>query len=211
MVIPVVHEDTAVLVVDKPIGLATIPERDPSAPSVQRTLEQARGERLFVVHRLDKEVSGLLVFARTAEAHRALSMAFEARTVHKTYVAWAHGDVPDTLAAVDAPLRQFGSGRMGVDAVRGKASRTEVVVVERVPGRTRIHAHPITGRRHQIRVHLHHVGHPLLGDPLYGPSTIQKGYARLYLHALAIRAPHPLGGTLSVEVPPPPGFLTPGA
>lgn len=209
--IHVVHEDAAVLVVDKPIGLATIPERDRAAPSVQRALEEARGERLFVVHRLDKEVSGLLVLARTAEAHRTLSMAFEARTVHKTYVAWAHGRVPDELASVDAPLRQFGSGRMGVDAARGKASRTEVVVVERAEGRTLIHAHPITGRRHQIRVHLHHVGHALLGDPLYGEAARQRAYARLYLHALAIRAPHPLGGTLEVEVPPAPGFFTPGA
>lgn len=207
--IPVVHEDAALLVVDKPLGLATIPERDLAVPSVQRLLEEARGERLFVVHRLDKEVSGLLVFARTAAAHRALSMAFEARGVTKTYLAWAHGSVPLDLRLVDAPLRQFGSGRMGVDLVRGKPSQTEVEVVEAGPKATQLLAHPITGRRHQIRVHLHHVGHALVGDPLYGPAELQRGLPRLYLHALRIDAPHPDGGRLALEVAAPAGFTPP--
>lgn len=119
----IIFEAPDVLAVDKPAGLASIPERNLEEPSAQRLLEGTRQERLFVIHRLDKEVSGLLLFARSAAAHRELSLAFEHRTVEKHYLAISAGWLPEDSGLIDAPVFQFGSGRMGVDP-RGKASQT---------------------------------------------------------------------------------------
>jgi tRNA pseudouridine32 synthase / 23S rRNA pseudouridine746 synthase len=179
----VLYEDAELLAIDKPEGLSSIPERDVSVPSLQKLLEAARGERLFVVHRLDKEVSGAILFARTAAAHRAMSIAFEERRVSKTYLALAHGAVDDQL--IDKPLAQFGSGRMGVRA-DGKPSQTRVVMRERFATTTLCEAHPITGRRHQLRVHFYAIGHALCGDPRYGDRDVAAKWPRLMLHALRI-------------------------
>jgi RluA family pseudouridine synthase len=193
MIPRVLFEDRELLAVDKPDGLSSIPERDLAVPSAQKLLEEARGEKLFVVHRLDKEVSGLLVFARNAAMHRTLSMAFEHRRVHKTYLAVARGLLDEDEGVVDRPLREFGSGRMGVDDAKGKPSRTEWRVVRRLRDATLLEAHPITGRRHQLRVHFFAIGHPLLGDPRYGTrekqgTSAREGVARLMLHGLAMTA-----------------------
>lgn len=204
--IPIVHEDARIVVVDKPEGLSSIPERDVALPCVQRMLEAARCERLFVVHRLDKEVSGVLVFARDAEAHRILSMAFEERRVHKTYAAVAKGVIADDAGVIERPIAQFGSGRMGVDERRGKPSRTEFRVVRRRAAHTEVEAHPITGRRHQLRVHFYSIGHPLLGDPRYGDAREQATWPRLLLHALRVRLPHPDGGERTFEAEPPSSY-----
>lgn len=189
------------LAVAKAEGVSSIPERDPRAPSVQRALEAERGEKLFVVHRLDKEVSGVLLFARDAATHRTLSMAFEHRRVHKTYLGLAHGALSGNLT-IDKPIAEFGSGRMGVDDKRGKASRTEVRVVERFARQTLVEAHPITGRRHQLRVHFYAIGHALCGDPRYGERVEQARWPRLMLHALRLVLPD--GAT--IECPPPASF-----
>ncbi|MBI2394809.1 MAG: RluA family pseudouridine synthase [Deltaproteobacteria bacterium] len=204
--IPVVHEDARIVVVDKPEGLSSIPERDVTLPSVQRVLEGARCERLFVVHRLDKEVSGLLVFARDAEAHRMLSMAFEDRRVHKTYAAVADGVIAEDGGVIERPIAQFGSGRMGVDERRGKPSRTEFRVLRRRAAHTEVEAHPITGRRHQLRVHFYAIGHPLIGDPRYGDPREQAKWPRLMLHAMRVRIPHPDGGERTFEAAPPTSY-----
>jgi len=185
----VVAEEPGFLVIDKPAGIATIPERDLGAPSLVRALEAARGERLFVVHRLDKEVSGLVVFARDAATHRTLSMAFEHRDVEKTYLAVLHGTLPWDERLVDAPIAAFGSGRMGVRARDGKPSQTRFRVQSRTPDTTLVEAHPTTGRRHQIRVHAYHLGHPIVGDLRYGDRTVQGRYERLYLHAWRLTLP----------------------
>ena len=185
----VVVEEPGFVVIDKPAGIATIPERDLGAPSLVRALEAARGERLFVVHRLDKEVSGLVVFARDAATHRALSMAFERREVEKTYLAVLHGTLPWDEHLVDAPIATFGSGRMGVRARDGKPSQTRFRVRSRTPETTLVEAHPTTGRRHQIRVHAYHLGHPIAGDLRYGDRTLQSRYARLFLHAWQLTLP----------------------
>ena len=179
-------EDADLIVVMKPEGIAAIPERDLAVPSVQRLLEDTRSEKLFVVHRLDKEVSGLLIFARNATAHRALSMAFERREVHKRYLALAWGELAvGTSGEVALPIHTFGSGRMGVDA-RGKAALTRWTawaagsIGQPV---TLLELSPHTGRRHQLRVHAYAMGHALVGDPRYGDATIQKSQPRLALHA----------------------------
>lgn len=204
------HEDPDVIAVDKPVGLASIPERDLSEPSAQRLLEAARGERLFVVHRLDKEVSGLLLFARHAAAHRALSLAFERREVAKHYLAAAHGWLPATsgeAGLIDAPIHQFGSGRMGVDP-RGKPSQTRWRRLSPASPDAPIllDLEPLTGRRHQLRVHAYHIGHPLLGDPRYGDHARQAAYPRLALHAWRGRFPLP-GRALELVAPPPPALV----
>lgn len=201
--IPIVHEDQRLLVINKPEGLASIPERDPGVPNVQKILEAARCERLFVVHRLDKEVSGLLLFARDADAHRTLSMAFESRRIEKTYAAVTHGVLAADSGVIDKPIAQFGSGRMGVDERKGKPSRTEWRVVRRRAAHTEVEAHPITGRRHQLRVHFYAIGHPLVGDPRYGDPKEQARWGRLLLHSLRVKIPHPDGGECSFEVEPP--------
>jgi len=215
----VLYQDAAIVAVDKPIGLAAIPERDLAAPSVQRALELQLGCRVWVVHRLDKEVSGVLVFALTAEAHRALSLAFERRQVDKAYLALVHGHVTPNEGTIEAPIHTFGSGRMGVDP-RGKPSTTRWSVlgtspVGAAPVVTLVLARPVTGRRHQLRVHLYHLGHPIVGDPRYGDPAIQRGHARLMLHARRVALPPPPGspsgagaGPLVIESPPPPGFTT---
>jgi tRNA pseudouridine32 synthase / 23S rRNA pseudouridine746 synthase len=183
--LPILFEDANVLAIDKPIGLSSIPERDLAVPSAQKVLEAERSERLFVVHRLDKEVSGLLLFARNEQAHRELSIAFEQRKVHKTYLALAHGAIA-AGGVIDKPIAQFGSGRMGVHEKKGKPSRTEFEVIERYEEHTLVHAHPITGRRHQLRVHFYAIGHALCGDPRYGDANEQAKWPRLMLHALRI-------------------------
>jgi len=198
--IAVLHESADLLLVNKPDGLATIPERDLTVPSVQRLLEAERGERLWVVHRLDKEVSGALVFARSADAHRELCKAFEARTVKKTYLALVHGVLKLDSDVIDMPIREFGSGRMGVDQ-RGKPSRTGFRVLERGASSSLLEVELHTGRRHQIRVHLYAIEHPLIGDTRYGERGSADG-VRLMLHAWKLVLP-----AISAEAAPPASFL----
>jgi len=200
------HEDEALIAVAKPEGLATIPERDLAAPSLQKALEAQRGERLWVVHRLDKEVSGLVIFARNAEAHRALSLAFEHRKVEKSYTVLAHGSIELDRGTIDRPLAEFGSGRMGVDQRRGKPSVTTYTVLRRAKLFTLAEARPLTGRRHQLRVHFYALGHALVGDPRYGDLKAQAAFPRLMLHAHTLSLPHPSGAPLALEAPLPPSF-----
>lgn len=203
----ILYQDQGILAVNKPVGLASIPERDRSQGSVIEQAQAQLAERLYVVHRIDKEVSGVLLLARTAEAHRWLNTEFSERRVYKTYAAWVHGRVTGDQGHIEAPLRAFGSGRMGVDVERGKPSRTTFEVVDRRENRTLVHAHPETGRRHQIRVHLYHLGHPLVGDPRYGDKAIQQTYSRLMLHASVIEFVDMDGCLQRIAVPVPDDFL----
>ncbi len=195
--------------VDKPAGLVAIPERAPTDGCVQTRLAAQLGQRLWVVHRLDREVSGVLVFARNAAAHRRLCLLFEHRAVRKTYTAVAWGELAADTGTVDAPLRLFGSGRMGVAAAGGQAARTDYRVLERRDGFTLLEAYPQTGRRHQLRVHFYHLGHPLVGDPRYGERAAQAQYPRLLLHASRLELPAPDGTPLTIAAPLPPDFLFP--
>ncbi len=190
---PIRYQDAALLVVDKPAGLLTIPGSDPAHPHLRGLLEATWG-RLWVVHRLDRPASGLVVFARTAAAHRALNAAFAERRVHKVYQALVWGCPPWDEITLDAPLRENVGRRKRtvVDAQRGKPSVTRLRVVRRAETVTLLQAEPLTGRRHQIRAHLYHLGFPLVGDPLYGPP---KPAPRLGLHAVQLTLPHPLTGT----------------
>ena len=206
--ISTLFENDDVIVVEKPEGLAAIPTRDGQGGSLLETLLAERGERLYVVHRIDKETSGAIVFARNAETHRWLNGQFETRSIEKTYLALTHGVMAQDNGTIDAPLRQFGSGRVAVDFERGKASVTEFQVIERFGSYTLVEAYPRTGRRHQIRVHLYHLGHPIVGDPLYGEKTTQKDFPRLMLHAFRLTLQLPSRQDITVEAPIPESFQT---
>jgi RluA family pseudouridine synthase len=204
--IPILYEDDDILAVSKPETLAAIPERHGQGGSLFEVLCAQRGERLYIVHRIDKETSGLIVFARHAEAHRRLNRQFETRAVDKTYLSLAHGVIAEDAGSIDAPLRQFGSGRVAVDPERGKPSATEFRVVERFRSHTLVEARPRTGRRHQIRVHLYHLGHPIAGDPLYGDEATRQGFSRMMLHAWRLALTLPSGRTLNLEAAIPNSF-----
>ena len=173
MKIPVLHEDEHLLVVDKPADVLTVPDRhDPEAPNLKQLLSDRYGT-IIPVHRLDKPTTGALVFARNAEAHRGLSMQFEARDVEKVYLALVDG-VPDPAEGeIDEPIAPHPSkvGRMMVSNRDGKFARTDYKVMEAFGKFSLVGLQIFTGRTHQIRVHLAYLGHPLLVDPFYGKRT----------------------------------------
>jgi tRNA pseudouridine32 synthase/23S rRNA pseudouridine746 synthase len=204
--IPSLFEDADVLVVNKPEGLASIPERDTTQESLLSLLSAARSTKLYVVHRLDKEVSGLILFAKNAAAHAFLNEQFSQHTVRKTYWAVVHGVMAHATGTIDVPLRQFGSGRMGVDSKRGKESVTSFHVLKRFTAHTLVEVQPVTGRRHQIRVHLYSLGHAIVGDPLYGEKALQPHFPRLMLHAQRIEFRLPSRNEIMVEAPMPESF-----
>jgi tRNA pseudouridine32 synthase / 23S rRNA pseudouridine746 synthase len=183
-----------------------IPERDLARPCLINLLAQQVDYKPYVVHRLDKEVSGVMILAKNAESHRILGLQFEGREVHKTYQALVHGAMESDHGTIDSPIREFGSGRMGVDREKGKPSVTKYKVVGRLEGYTFLEVHPITGRRHQIRVHLYSIGHPIVGDVHYGDKTLQGLFGRIMLHSLRITFTTPAGQKTTVESPIPEGF-----
>jgi len=188
--IPVLASADGWIAVDKPPGMVVVPAPGTDA-SLWRALENERNERLWVVHRIDRGTSGLVLFARNADAHRTLSMAFERGEVRKTYLAFVHGAPPD--GPIDAPLHTARRARMR-PAHNGELgsldARTDIRVVQTWNDASLIDARPRTGRRHQIRVHLKMIGTPLLADPIYGPppsgcaAGLPPGRLTLHAHAL---------------------------
>lgn len=179
-------EDARLLAVDKPAGRVVVAGRGEVGTPLVAELSLGAGRKLFVVHRLDRETSGVLLLAKDPATHRELCALFEARSVEKSYLALAAGAVAGPLV-LDLPLAEFGSGRVGV-RVGGKPSLTEVRPVESIGTRaTLVEARPRTGRRHQVRAHLYAAGHPILGDPLYGrPGEPAQRAPRLMLHAASL-------------------------
>jgi tRNA pseudouridine32 synthase / 23S rRNA pseudouridine746 synthase len=180
----VLYESAAIVIIDKPAGVPTIPDRFGS-DCVHAAVCRERGERLWVVHRLDREVTGVLVFARTAEAHRRLSMAFEHHDVHKTYEALSDGTYAAGEHRFENKLLR-GKKRAYVSP-HGKVAITVATCLGPSDQGLRWRLSPITGRNHQLRVHLAGVGCPIRGDVLYGAtSTWSVGVA---LRAVAIELP----------------------
>lgn len=204
--IPILFENSDLLAVEKPIGVATIFERQKETTCLIQALRESTGVPLMVVHRLDKDVSGVVVFAKHPAAHRELNLRFDRREVQKTYYAVAHGALEIERGKIDKSIRQYGSGRMGVDEAKGKESLTEYFVEKRNDRYSLVRLKPHTGRRHQLRVHLYSVGHPIVGDPLYGDKLIQKEYPRLMLHAHRIEFEWN-GENLRIESPVPETFM----
>lgn len=222
------HLDEHILVVDKPTGVLSVPGRSGES-TVADLLKAARlvpnHEPFRSVHRLDREASGALVFARTPAAQRRLTHLFAAREVEKVYFALVQGRVPAD-GQVELSLRvDRDRGRTVISSGGGKPAVTTYRVVERVAGHTLLECRPLTGRLHQIRVHLAALGHPLAVDPLYGGrealylSDFKSGYrpsrkhderpiiGRLTLHAASIAFEHPAGtGRVCFESPLPKDF-----
>ena len=192
----VLYADTTLLVVDKPTGLLSVPGRgeDKQDCLIARLERDWPGAR--IVHRLDRDTSGLLVVARDADTHRELSRQFMEREVDKAYAALALGVIAETEGRIELPLRYDPptKPRHVVDMENGQPSLTLWRVTGRLPGLTRVELVPYTGRSHQLRVHLQALGHPLLGDPLYAPPEACPPGSRLCLHAETLGFVHPVSG-----------------
>lgn len=187
------YRDNQLLIVDKLSGLLTQPGRGPELYDSLLTRVQLEFPTARIVHRLDRDTSGLIVLALDADAHRELSRQFEAREVEKKYVAVVYGVVVDDCGQIDLPLRKDldHPPRHMVDHELGKPAVTEYRVIERQTDRTRVELRPLTGRSHQLRIHLQHIGHPILGDPLYAHVAAQAMAERLLLHASELTFTHP--------------------
>lgn len=210
MPITVIFEDASLLVLDKQPGLLSVPGRGAGKQDCLSARTQARFPDALVVHRLDMATSGLMLMARGKDAQRALSAAFASREVHKRYIAvvdgalappvedWGVIDLPIALDWPNRPLRV-------IDTSLGKPSvtRWRVALSSDVEAggpalggapKTRLELEPVTGRSHQLRVHLAAIGHPILGDALYAPAAVQGRSSRLMLHASKLALTHPQSG-----------------
>jgi 23S rRNA pseudouridine1911/1915/1917 synthase len=220
----VLHEDATLIAIDKPAGMVVHPAPGSRSGTVVNALLHRLGaldgvgaaERPGIVHRLDKDTSGVLLVARSVAALEALARQFRARTVEKRYVALVHGAVRGERGTVDRPIGRdpHDRKRMSVRARRGRTAVTRFTVRERLPGATLLDVAPETGRTHQIRVHLASIGHPIVGDAVYGgrrrraageAGAILAGCPRQALHAARLVVAHPRDGArLVLESPLPP-------
>jgi 23S rRNA pseudouridine955/2504/2580 synthase/23S rRNA pseudouridine1911/1915/1917 synthase len=211
--IQVIYSDASIVVVDKPAGMLSIPDRyDVGAPVALDTLQSEFG-KLYVVHRIDADTSGVLLYARDPEAHRTLNREFEMGEVEKSYISIVRGGPESDEWICDLALRVDGDKlhRTIVDLYRGKEARTRFTVLERFRDYSVVQARPETGRTHQIRVHCAASGYPIVADPLYGDgkalllSSLKRGWkgdpfgerpliARTCLHAEKIHFKHPATG-----------------
>ncbi len=203
----VVHVDDSLLVLDKPAGLLAVPGRGPGKADCLAARAQAHYSDALVVHRLDMDTSGLMAMARGVAAQRALSRAFAMRAVCKRYLAVVAGRIEppaEEWGSIDLPLicDWPNRPRQIVDHAIGKPSLTRWRVLEHDASHdaTRVELEPVTGRSHQLRVHLAALGHPILGDALYAPPVQQARAPRLLLHAWRLTFAHPVTGeTLEFE------------
>ena len=202
----IIFEDDHFVAISKPSGLLSIPDREGKEISLKNILQQKRGE-IFIVHRLDRLTSGVIVFAKDAESHRKLCQLFEERQTEKIYFGLVHGSVLPISGKIEAPIMAHpsGNGKMIIDA-KGKPSLTEYEVVQTFKLFSWVKFSIHTGRTHQVRVHAQHIGHSIVCDELYGSaqplylSTLKRNYhlskkddlerpilARLALHAASLR------------------------
>lgn len=195
----VVHLDDSVAVIDKPAGLVVHPAPSHRGPTLVDQLAELLGggdpERPGIVHRLDKDTSGLLVVARTDEAQAALAAQVAARKVERAYLALAGGHLESRTGTIDAPIgrERRTRTRMAVSGAGAREARTHFTVLELLPSSSYVEVRLETGRTHQIRAHFAAIGHPLAGDPTYGAG---EGYGldRQFLHAHRLGFDHPVSG-----------------
>jgi 23S rRNA pseudouridine1911/1915/1917 synthase len=196
----VVHSDRWLAVVEKPAGLIVHPARGHRGPTlVDAPVGLLAGggdpERPGIVHRLDKDTSGLMLVARSDEAHRALAALIKAHEVGRTYLALVEGRPRSRTGVIDAPLgRDYKAPeRRAVGGRAPREARTRFTVLERLPRDTLVEAHLETGRTHQVRAHLAAIGHPVAGDPRYGHAG-RYGLERQFLHSARLGLEHPFTG-----------------
>ncbi len=202
----VLFADEAWIVLDKPAGLPAVPGRAEGLQDCAASRAQALYADALVVHRLDMPTSGLLLMARGLQRQRQLSQAFAQRGVDKRYVAIVAGELAEDAGEIDLPLSPDWPQRprQRVDTTGGKPSLTRWQVIAREGDRTRLLLEPVTGRTHQLRVHLAAIGHAIVGDTLYAPDAVAAAASRLMLHAWTLTAPHPdTGASTRFESPVP--------
>lgn len=207
-----VHADDSLLVLNKPSGLLSVPGRGEDKQDCLSRRVQQRYPEALIVHRLDMATSGLMLMARSPDIQRALGLSFEQREIHKTYLAVVDGRLPpaaspDGWGLIDLPIAADWLRRplRVIDAAQGKPSQTRwrVLAFDAATHSTRVALEPVTGRSHQLRVHLQALGHAILGDRLYAPEAVQAKSARLLLHANRLQLTHPASGhALTFESPP---------
>lgn len=222
MKIETLYEDDDLIIVNKPAGLLVVPDRfDHELPSLNKQLEAMTGQKIWVVHRLDRDTSGVICFAKNEQAHRYLSMLFQERNVNKFYAGLVNGIVIPPEGRIESPIAEHpaANGKMIV-AKKGKMAVTDYKVVEQWPLYSLLQFQIHTGRTHQVRVHMQSIGHPIVCDPLYGDgepfllSRIKRKYrmsekdeeekpllSRLALHAYRLEFEKEDGTLVSVEAP----------
>ncbi len=207
----IIYEDSSLLVLNKPAGLLSVPGRgDDKQDCLSRRVQSCFPEAL-VVHRLDMATSGLMLMARNIDVQRTLNHQFEQRVVYKRYLAVVDGCLPPvqkpgSWSLIDMPIALDWPNRplRIIDMATGKPSQTRwrTVASDKAANTTRVELEPITGRSHQLRVHLLALGHPILGDALYGPETVWARSPRLLLHACTLRLVHPVSNAALCVVSP---------
>lgn len=191
----VVHEDHEILVIDKPSGLLSVPGKGPHLADCLLVRVQTVFPQALLVHRLDRDTSGVMIFALSPHAQRHLGLQFERRQAKKTYIARVWGPVAEPKGTIDLPLIVDWPNRplQHVDLENGKPAHTDWKRLKSSDTESRLRLLPKTGRSHQLRVHMREIGHPILGDPFYatGPA---RDYPRLMLHSETLQIRHPDGG-----------------
>ena len=191
----VLHADHQVLIVDKPAGILSVPGKGAHLADCLLVRVQKAYPEALLVHRLDRDTSGVMVFALTPHAQRHLGLQFEKRQTKKTYVARVSGTVAEKTGTIDLPLTVDWPNRPRqiVDQQNGRSAITDWRVMKSGQDETRLKLFPKTGRSHQLRVHCLAIGHPILGDPLYAEGAA-RAFPRLMLHSESLRFRHPDGG-----------------
>jgi len=190
----ILYQDAAILVVDKQAGLLSVPGKlEGREDCLERRLRLAYPGTLLV-HRLDCDTSGVMIFARNKAAQGFLGQEFEKRRAKKSYVARVYGTLNPDMGQVDAPLCADWPNRprQMIDPINGRPAVTDWQVIGRETDATRVRLHPLTGRSHQLRVHMLSLGHPIIGDPIYAEDMPEA--PRLMLHAETLALHHPVSG-----------------
>lgn len=191
----IIHEDHELILVNKPAGLLSVPGRGAHLADCLISRLQDPFPEALLVHRLDMDTSGVMVFARTPSAQRHLGLQFERRHMKKVYVARVWGEMSEKEGHIDLPLIVDWPNRplQHVNFETGKPAQTDWRRVRVEDGTTRVRLYPLTGRSHQLRVHMLEIGHPILGDPFYATGAA-RDFPRLMLHAESLKLRHPDGG-----------------
>ncbi|WP_139973877.1 pseudouridine synthase [Brucella anthropi] len=201
--VSILHRDAGFLVLDKPSGLLSVPGRHPALSDSLATRVQEQFPKAQMINRLDKETSGLVLMSLNRQAHAAIASQFERRTVTKSYVAVVWGCVEDDEGLIDLPLAidPDNKPRHRVDHDHGKRAQTRWQVMDRGEHKTRLKLFPLTGRTHQLRVHMKALGHAILGDEFYAEGEALTAAKRLLLHAEELAFQHPDGRSVSFTAP----------
>ncbi|SDZ03250.1 ribosomal large subunit pseudouridine synthase A [Jannaschia faecimaris] len=201
--IPVIYRDDHLLVVDKPEGLLSVPGRGDHLADCVLSRLAVKYPEVLLCHRLDRDTSGIMIFALTKEGQRKIGRMFEVKRIKKRYIARVWGEVVEEKGTIDLPLIVDWPNRplQHVNHETGKPAVTDWQRMAREDGTTRMKLMPRTGRSHQLRVHMQQLGHPILGDPFYADGAAQD-FPRMMLHAEGLKFEHPITGqVMRLEAP----------